>query len=45
MVVRTETTNDRALRFYQARGFAVTGSTTELAEGESVEVWELERDL
>jgi len=45
MVVRTETTNDRALRFYQARGFTPTGSMTELVEGKPVEVWELVRDL
>jgi GNAT superfamily N-acetyltransferase len=45
MVVRTETTNDRALRFYQTRGFTLTGSMTELVEDEPVEVWELARDL
>lgn len=45
MVVRTETTNDRALRFYQARGFTLTGSMTELVEDEPVEVWELVHDL
>jgi len=45
MVVHTETTNDRASRFYQARGFTLTGSMTERVEGEPVEVWELVRDL
>ncbi len=45
MVVRTETTNDRAFRFYQARGFTLTGSMTELVEDEPVEVSELVRDL
>jgi GNAT superfamily N-acetyltransferase len=45
MIVRTETTNDRALHFYESRGFRRTQPTTQLVEGETVEVWELLRDL
>jgi len=45
MIVRTETVNDRARAFYEARRFAVTGSTAEQVEGATVEVWELTRDL
>jgi GNAT superfamily N-acetyltransferase len=45
MIVRTETTNDRALHFYQSRGFSRTHQTTELVEGEAVEAWELVRHL
>lgn len=45
MIVRTETVNDRARTFYEARRFAVTGSTAEQVEGATVEVWELTRDL
>jgi ribosomal protein S18 acetylase RimI-like enzyme len=45
MVVRTETTNDRARTFYEARGFVATGTTTESVEGSEVAVVELRRDL
>ena len=45
MVVRTETTNDRARAFYEARGFVVGGATTEHVEDSSVEVWELTQNL
>ena len=45
MIVRTETTNQRAKRFYEKLGFTVTGSTAEQVEGEVIEVWELVRDL
>jgi len=45
MIVRTETTNARARVFYETRGFSLTGSTTEQAEGSMVEVCELTRDL
>jgi len=45
MIVRTETTNDRARAFYEARGFVVSESTTEQVEGTSIDVWELTRHL
>ncbi len=45
MIVRTETVNDRAKAFYEARNFAVKGSDFEYVEGATVEVWELTRDL
>lgn len=45
MIVRTETTNERARAFYERRGFTLTGSTTERVEGSTVEVWELEREI
>lgn len=43
--VKTETDNGRALRFYQSRGFAVCGQSTEDVEGTTVRVIELERYL
>ncbi|MEE8331256.1 MAG: GNAT family N-acetyltransferase [Acidimicrobiia bacterium] len=45
MIVRTETTNERARAFYERRGFIGTGSTTEQVEGTAVEVWELAREI
>jgi len=45
MIVRTETTNDRARGFYERLGFTLTGSSTEQVEGNAVEVWELTRDI
>ncbi len=45
MIALTETVNDRARTFYEARNFAVTGSDFEYVEGATVEVWELTRDL
>lgn len=45
MIVRTEVTNHRARAFYEARGFADCGSTTEDVEGEIVTVAELAREI
>lgn len=45
MTVSTETANDRALRFYQARGFEVAGESITTIEGTAVPVVELERQL
>jgi ribosomal protein S18 acetylase RimI-like enzyme len=45
MVVKTETTNDRARAFYEARGFAVGGVETEHVDDVAVEVWRLSRPL
>jgi len=45
MIVRTETTNDPARAFYEARGFVVDGSTTEQVDDTPIEVWELTQDL
>ncbi len=45
MIVRTETSNDRALHFYEASGFSRIRRGIELVEGEAVEVWELARAL
>jgi ribosomal protein S18 acetylase RimI-like enzyme len=45
MTVSTETDNERALGFYQARGFRLTGQSTADADGVDVEVWNLELSL
>jgi ribosomal protein S18 acetylase RimI-like enzyme len=45
MIVRTETTNDSALAFYEARGFVLERTTIEHIDNISVEVWELSHDL
>ena len=45
MLVRTETTNDRARAFYEGCGFRVTATAVEQVDDVAVEVWELERDL
>jgi GNAT superfamily N-acetyltransferase len=45
MIVRTETTNDVARAFYEARGFVLERDTVEHLDDISVEVWELSRDL
>ncbi len=45
MIVRTETTNDSARAFYEARGFVLKRITIEHVDAISVEVWELSRDL
>jgi len=45
MVVSTETDNDRALGFYEARSFVRTGSERRSVEGTDVEVALLERTL
>lgn len=45
MIVRTETANEPARSFYERCGFTLTGSATELVEGNAVEVWELAREL
>jgi ribosomal protein S18 acetylase RimI-like enzyme len=45
MIVRTETTNDLARAFYEARGFLLERVTVENVDDISVDVWELSRDL
>lgn len=45
MIVRTETTNDLARAFYEARGFTLARVAVEHVEDFSVEVCELSRDL
>jgi ribosomal protein S18 acetylase RimI-like enzyme len=45
MIVRTETTNNLARAFYEARGFVFGRVTVEHLDDTSVEVWELSRDL
>ena len=45
MIVRTETTNDIARAFYEARGFVLERDAVEHLDDISVEVWELSRDL
>jgi len=45
MLVKTETTNERALGFYRSRGFVDRGTSVEHVEGTSVEVAELVRAL
>ena len=45
MTVSTEADNDRAIRFYQSRGFVIRGSSTEDVEGTQVPIVELERPL
>lgn len=45
MKVSTETDNDRALRFYGARGFQVCGESIEDVEDTPVAVVQLERSL
>jgi ribosomal protein S18 acetylase RimI-like enzyme len=45
IVTKTETHNDRALSFYEGRGFVPTGTSTEDVEGIPVDVVELERPL
>lgn len=45
MIVSTETTNDRAIGFYESHGFTRIGTTTTDVEGTPVEVVNLTRDL
>jgi ribosomal protein S18 acetylase RimI-like enzyme len=45
MTVSTETENERALRFYRARGFEVTGKSITTVEDTEVPVTDLERPL
>jgi hypothetical protein len=45
MIVRTETRNDSARAFYEARGFVLERTTIEHVDDISVDVWELSRDL
>ncbi len=45
MTVSTEVGNDRAIGFYEARGFSVDGSTTHTVEGTRVAVTNLSRLL
>lgn len=45
MIVSTETTNDRAIGFYERHGFTKIGETTTDVEGTAVEVVNLTRDL
>lgn len=45
MLVRTETSNTRALGFYERKQFSRTRQLVEDVEGEDVEVWELVREL
>ena len=45
MVVSTESTNDRALRFYESHGFTRIGETTTDVEGTRVPVVNLTREL
>ncbi len=45
MIARTEASNERALEFYEGRGFARARSFTQEVEGASVELVELERAL
>ncbi len=45
MLVKTETTNERALGFYRSRGFSDLRTSAEEVEGITVEVAELVRRL
>ena len=45
MVVRTETSNEGARRFYEALGFIPGIVTTETVDSTEIDVWELIRDL
>jgi ribosomal protein S18 acetylase RimI-like enzyme len=45
MTVSTETSNERAIHFYESHGFAVTGAELEMVEETPVEVVTLARDL
>jgi len=45
MVVKTESDNDRALIFYEAKDFTRSRETSEDVDGTPVTVWELERSL
>ncbi|HEX6301477.1 MAG TPA: GNAT family N-acetyltransferase [Acidimicrobiia bacterium] len=45
MIVKTETTNDQAAGFYEARGFAIAGVETEDVDDVSIEVWRLSRPI
>lgn len=45
MIVRTETSNERALTFYARRGFTPVRTTVEDVDGKAVDVWELEARL
>lgn len=45
MIVRTETSNERALGFYRRRGFTPVRTTVEDVDGKAVDVWELEARL
>lgn len=45
MIVRTETSNERALAFYRHLGFTPVRTTVEDVDGQAVDVWELEARL
>jgi GNAT superfamily N-acetyltransferase len=45
MITKTESSNERALAFYERRGFGRTGTLVEDVEGTPVELIELERAL
>jgi ribosomal protein S18 acetylase RimI-like enzyme len=45
MIVKTETDNQRAIRFYEAQGFTRIEQRTEGVNGLTVPVWDLERSL
>ena len=45
VIVRTETTNQAARAFYEARGFELGEITVERVGDVSVQVWELSHDL
>lgn len=45
MIVKTETNNARARKFYESRGFILSGVETENVADLTVEVWRLARPL
>ena len=45
VVVRTEVTNERAIGFYESRGFERVGDVVQVVEGIEIEVVELKRAL